>query len=162
MQAFVRLPTEFDNILLNAAGYFDISSSINDIVNITDDNYTQVSLHKADVIIYATSSKKEDLHVKMQKSLDNVFLWCVNNKIDLRKQNQTLLLYVALLLCCLRSMSFNVYHQIITSELSLMKVVTLKLIMITFKNTFFRHVEIRTLKFDTPDPGTLFHHQTST
>ena len=25
MQAFVRLPTEFDNILLNAAGYFDIS-----------------------------------------------------------------------------------------------------------------------------------------
>ena len=25
MQAFVRLPTEFDNLLLNAAGYFDVS-----------------------------------------------------------------------------------------------------------------------------------------
>ena len=25
MQAFVRLPAEFDNSLLNAAGYFDIS-----------------------------------------------------------------------------------------------------------------------------------------
>ena len=24
MQAFVRLPTEFDNLLLNAAGYFDV------------------------------------------------------------------------------------------------------------------------------------------
>ena len=25
MQAFVRLPSEFDNLLLNAAGYFDVS-----------------------------------------------------------------------------------------------------------------------------------------
>ena len=25
MQAFVRLPTEFDDLLLNAAGYFDVS-----------------------------------------------------------------------------------------------------------------------------------------
>ena len=25
MQAFLRLPTEFDNLLLNAAGYFDVS-----------------------------------------------------------------------------------------------------------------------------------------
>ena len=28
MQAFVRLPTEFDNLLQNAAGYFDVSPNL--------------------------------------------------------------------------------------------------------------------------------------
>ena len=28
MQAFVRFPTEFDNLLLNAAGYFDVSPKV--------------------------------------------------------------------------------------------------------------------------------------
>ena len=29
MQAFVRLPTEFDHLLLNAAGYLDVSPNEN-------------------------------------------------------------------------------------------------------------------------------------
>ena len=28
MQAFVRLPTEFEYLLLNAAGYFDVSPNV--------------------------------------------------------------------------------------------------------------------------------------
>ena len=31
MQAFVRLPTEFEYLLLNAAGYFDVSPKDNDV-----------------------------------------------------------------------------------------------------------------------------------
>ena len=34
MQAFVRLPTEFDNLLLNAAGYFDVSPNPIDYNNV--------------------------------------------------------------------------------------------------------------------------------
>ena len=43
MQTFVRLPTEFDNLLLNAAGYFDVSPHTETPASITSDDH---SLHK--------------------------------------------------------------------------------------------------------------------
>ena len=46
MQAFVRLPTEFDNLLVNAVGYFDISP-----------NGDLMALHSVSIIQMATDDK---------------------------------------------------------------------------------------------------------
>ena len=41
-QTFVRLPTEFDNLLLNAAGYFDVSPKVNAVFLISNSNSSAI------------------------------------------------------------------------------------------------------------------------
>ena len=48
MQAFVRLPTEFDNLLLNAAAFFDVSPWSSGLFDIDD---TAVAAIKVSVCV---------------------------------------------------------------------------------------------------------------
>ena len=57
MQAFVRLSTEFDNLLLNAAGYFDVSPYIDLMFIAAVERMQQLPCHKMTAVFQITFSE---------------------------------------------------------------------------------------------------------
>ena len=65
MQTFVRLPTEFDNLLLNAAGYFDISPK-GKVHSDTPHSWSHLSKHQEAELVNFTRHMLFSSHMELK------------------------------------------------------------------------------------------------
>ena len=66
---------------------------INDIPDIAQRNYIQISLYADDAVIYHTSDSECDLQTKLQRALNEVSQWCNDNHIKLNVKKTRLCCY---------------------------------------------------------------------
>ena len=64
-----------------------------DIVKISEENNTCISLYADDAVIFATGNNSDELSTKLQSSLNDISLWCDQNRINLNVQKTKLCCY---------------------------------------------------------------------
>ena len=59
---------------------------INDVSNLTTDGCV-LNMYASDVIIYTSAATSDDLQLKLQRCVDNIYQWYSRNKLTIKKRN---------------------------------------------------------------------------